>query len=205
MITPKKLVIEHLSYIMEVIFKKKMLYFIDKKESARYPDDPFDRIWQSDSIKRANYLVDVAPGTEKISTTSPIYVGFDEMPPQKVMQTAVIGQNGTLTYRLDLEGFPANAWAFSYLAEIEDLPPDETRKFKLFVPGRSEFSKPTINVQENAGGKNRLYEPGFWNISLPFVFEFGLRKTNDSSRGPILNALEIYKYLDINLGSLDGK
>jgi hypothetical protein len=66
-----------------------------------------------------------------------------------------------LTYRLDLESFPANAWAFSYLAEIEDLPSDETRKFKLFVPGRPEFSKPTINVQENAGGKNRLYEPGF--------------------------------------------
>ncbi|KAF3329925.1 putative LRR receptor-like serine/threonine-protein kinase [Carex littledalei] len=175
----------------------------ESNDSIRYPDDPFDRIWQSDSIKRANYLVDVAPGTEKISTTSPIYVGFDEMPPQKVMQTAVIGQNGTLTYRLDLEGFPANAWAFSYLAEIEDLPHDETRKFKLFVPGQPEFSKPTINVQENAGGKNRLYEPGFWNISLPFVFEFGLRKTNDSSRGPILNALEIYKYLDINLGSLD--
>ena len=60
-------------------------------------------------------------------------------------------------------------------------------------------------MQENAGGKNRLYELGFWNISLPFVFEFGLRKTNDSSRGPILNALEIYKYLDISLGSLDGK
>ncbi|KAJ4807577.1 Leucine-rich repeat protein kinase family protein [Rhynchospora pubera] len=175
----------------------------ESNDSIRYPDDPFDRIWQSDSIKRANYLVDVAPGTEKISTTSPIYVGFDEMPPQKVMKTAVVGQNGTLTYRLDLEGFPANAWAFSYLAEIEDLPPDETRKFKLFIPGRPEVSKPTIDVQENAGGKNRMYEPGFWNISLPFVFSFGLRRTNDSSRGPILNALEIYKYLEINLGSLD--
>ncbi|KAJ3680856.1 hypothetical protein LUZ60_015345 [Juncus effusus] len=175
----------------------------ESNDSIRYPDDPFDRIWQSDSVQKANYLVDVALGTSKISTKSPIYTGFDEMPPQAVMQTAVVGNNGSLTYRLDLEGFPANSWAFSYLAEIETLDPGESRKFKLFVPGKPEFSKVTINVQENAGGKNRLYEPGFWNVSLPFVFEFGLRKTNDSDRGPILNAMEIYKYLEINPGSLD--
>ncbi|KAK9985443.1 hypothetical protein SO802_030394 [Lithocarpus litseifolius] len=35
---------------------------------VRYPDDPFDRIWESDSLKKANYLVDVAARTEKAST-----------------------------------------------------------------------------------------------------------------------------------------
>jgi hypothetical protein len=171
----------------------------------RYPDDPFDRIWESDSVRRANYLVDVAPGTERISTTKPIFVGTNEEPPEKVMQTAVVGQDGSLNYRLDLEGFPANAWGVSYFAEIEDLAPNETRKFKLEVPGMPALSKPTVDVEENAQGKYRLYEPGYTNLSLPFVFSFGFRKTNDSSKGPILNALEIYKYVQITMGSQDGK
>ena len=171
----------------------------------RYPDDPFDRIWESDSVRRANYLVDVAPGTARISTTKPIFVSINEEPPEKVMQTAVVGQDGYLNYRLDLEGFPANAWGVSYFAEIEDLAPNETRKFKLEVPGMPALSKPTVDVEENAQGKYRLYEPGYTNLSLPFVFSFGFRKTNDSSEGPILNALEIYKYVQITMGSQDGE
>ena len=171
----------------------------------RYPDDPFDRIWESDSVKRANYLVDVALGTERISTTKPIFVGTNEEPPEKVMQTAVVGQDGSLNYRLDLEGFPGNAWGVSYFAEIEDLAPNETRKFKLVIPGMPAFSKPTVDVEENAQGKYRLYEPGYTNMSLPFVFSFGFKKTDDSSKGPILNAMEIYKYVQITMGSQDGK
>ncbi|OAY68111.1 putative LRR receptor-like serine/threonine-protein kinase, partial [Ananas comosus] len=172
-------------------------------DSVRYPDDPFDRIWESDSIRKPNYLVDVDPGTTNVSTNMAIDVNLNERPPQKVMQTAVVGQNGTLTYRLNLEGFPGCGWAFSYFAEIEDLNPTETRRFKLFIPGMADVSKPTVDVEENAPGKYRLYEPGYYNISLPFVFSFAFVKTNDSSRGPILNALEIYKYLPINFGSQD--
>jgi len=175
----------------------------ESNDSVRYPDDPFDRIWESDSVRRANYLVDVAPGTARISTTKPIFVSINEEPPEKVMQTAVVGQDGYLNYRLDLEGFPANAWGVSYFAEIEDLAPNETRKFKLEVPGMPALSKPTVDVEENAQGKYRLYEPGYTNLSLPFVFSFGFRKTNDSSEGPILNALEIYKYVQITMGSQD--
>ncbi|KAG2578813.1 hypothetical protein PVAP13_6NG110300 [Panicum virgatum] len=175
----------------------------ESNDSIRYPDDPFDRIWESDSVRRANYLVDVAPGTARISTTKPIFVSINEEPPEKVMQTAVVGQDGYLNYRLDLEGFPANAWGVSYFAEIEDLAPNETRKFKLEVPGMPALSKPTVDVEENAQGKYRLYEPGYTNLSLPFVFSFGFRKTNDSSEGPILNALEIYKYVQITMGSQD--
>lgn len=182
------------SYIRNIVF-----FFL-----IRYPDDPFDRIWASDSIKKANYLVDVAAGTEKISTNLPIDVNHDEMPPVKVMQTAVVGTNGSLTYRMNLEGFPANGWAFTYFAEIEDLSPDESRKFRLVLPGQPEISKAVVNIEENALGKYRLYEPGFNNLSLPFVLSFRFGKTSDSSRGPLLNALEINKYLEKNDGTLDG-
>lgn len=171
---------------------------------ARYPDDSFDRIWESDSLKKANYLVDVAKGTEKISTSHSIDVNYDERPPQKVLQTAVVGTSGSLTYRLNLDGFPGFGWAYTYFAEIEDLAIDETRKFKLLLPGSPDISKAVVNIMENALGKYRLYEPGFVNISLPFVLSFKFGKTVDSSKGPLLNAMEINHYVKRIDGSLDG-
>ncbi|XP_071734765.1 probable LRR receptor-like serine/threonine-protein kinase At1g67720 [Rutidosis leptorrhynchoides] len=176
----------------------------DNEDPVRYPDDLFDRIWQSDLLKKANYLVDVAAGTEKISTNVPIKTGNDELPPQKVMQTAVVGRNGALTYRLNLDGFPGFGWACTYLAEIEDLKSNGTRKFHLILPGEPQLSKAIVNIEENAQGKYRVYEPGFTNISLPFVLSFKFAKTTDSTEGPLINAIEINKYLEISAGSFDG-
>ncbi|KAI7751377.1 hypothetical protein M8C21_016925, partial [Ambrosia artemisiifolia] len=176
----------------------------DNEDPVRYPDDPFDRIWQSDSLKKANYLVDVAAGTQKVSTKLPIDIGKDELPPQKVMQTAVVGRTGSLTYRLNLDGFPGFGWAYTYFAEIEDLNLDQTRKFRLVLPGAPDLSKAIVNIQENAQGNYRVYEPGFYNISLPFVLSFKFTKTDDSTEGPLVNAIEISKYLRISDGSFDG-
>ncbi|XP_059667713.1 probable LRR receptor-like serine/threonine-protein kinase At1g67720 isoform X2 [Cornus florida] len=176
----------------------------DSEAPVRYPDDPFDRIWESDSVRKANYLVDVAAGTEKVSTRMPIDVSKGERPPQKVMQTAVVGRNGSLTYRLNLDGFPGFGWAFTYFAEIEDLKPNEVRKFRLVLPGNPDLSKPAVNIEENAQGKYRLYEPGFPNISFPFVLSFRFGRTSDSTLGPLLNAMEINKYVKKIDGSLDG-
>ncbi|CAH9091681.1 unnamed protein product [Cuscuta europaea] len=172
----------------------------------RYPDDPYDRLWQSDTIKKANYLVDVADGTEKVSTTNPITVpsSASEYPPQKILQTAVVGRNGSLTYRLNLDGFPGFGWAYTYFAEIEDLGPRDTRRFRLALPGYPDISKAVVDVQENAHGKFRAYEPGYENLSFPFVLSFKFMKTSDSTMGPILNAMEINRYVEINYGSLDG-
>ena len=156
-------------------------------------------------MKKANFLVDVAAGTEKVSTQKPIYVNSKEVPPQKVMQTAVEGTNGSLTYRLNLGGFPGFGWAAGYFAEIEDLGPDETRRFRLVLPGDADLSRAVVNIEENAQGKYRLYEPKYLNLSLPFVLSFRFGKTSDSKRGPLLNAMEINKYLEKNDGSLDGK
>ncbi|XAR69028.1 Non-specific serine/threonine protein kinase [Bertholletia excelsa] len=67
-----------------------------------------------------------------------------------------------------------------------------------------DLSKAVVNIQENAHGKYRLYEPGFYNISLPFVLSFRFGKTSDSTNGPLLNAMEINKYIKKSDGSLDG-
>uniref|UniRef100_A0A7N0UU73 Malectin-like domain-containing protein n=1 Tax=Kalanchoe fedtschenkoi TaxID=63787 RepID=A0A7N0UU73_KALFE len=172
---------------------------------VRYPEDPFDRIWASDTVKKANYLVDVAAGTERISTVLPIDANKDERPPVKVMQTAVVGRSGSLTYRLNLDGFPGFGWAVTYFAEIEDLAANESRKFRLVLPGNPDLSKPIVNIQENAQGKYRIYEPGFINITLPFVLSFKFAKTPDSTQGPLINAMEISKYVQKADASADGE
>ncbi|KAL5552697.1 hypothetical protein UlMin_040098 [Ulmus minor] len=167
------------------------------KDVIRYPDDPYDRIWDSDLEKRQNYLVGVAPGTERIKTARSVVVRTREYPPVKVMQTAVVGTEGRLTYRLNLEGFPGNARAYAYFAEIEDLGSNETRKFKLEEPFFPDYSNAVVNIAENANGSYTLYEPSYMNVSLQFVLSFSFVKTRDSTRGPLLNAMEINKYVQI--------
>ena len=163
----------------------------------RYPDDPYDRIWQSDLIKRPNYLVGVAPGTERINTSRNVNTKTREYPPVKVMQTAVVGTKGVLSYRLNLDNFPANARAYAYFAEIEDLGANETRKFKLSQPIMPDYNNAVVNIAENANGSYTLYEPSYMNVTLEFVLSFSFARTRDSTRGPLLNAMEICRYLRI--------
>ncbi|KAF7124505.1 hypothetical protein RHSIM_Rhsim12G0036800 [Rhododendron simsii] len=167
------------------------------KEAVRYPDNPYDRIWNSDLEKRPNYLIGVAPGTERINTTRNINVNTREYPPVKVMQTAVVGTKGVLSYRLNLEDFPANARALAYFAEIESLGANETRKFKMAEPYMPDYSNAVVNIGEDANGSYTLYEPSYMNVTLDFVLSFSFRKTTDSNRGPLLNAIEISKYVQI--------
>ncbi|RDX71808.1 putative LRR receptor-like serine/threonine-protein kinase, partial [Mucuna pruriens] len=167
------------------------------EDAVRYPDDPYDRIWESDLVKRQNYLVGVAPGTERINTTKNIEIETREYPPVKVMQTAVVGTKGVLSYRLNLEDFPGNARAYAYLAEIEDLGKNESRKFKLKQPYIADYSNAVVNIAENANGSYTLYEPSYMNVSLEFVLSFSFVKTRDSTQGPLLNAMEISKYVQI--------
>ncbi|KAJ8438584.1 hypothetical protein Cgig2_024673 [Carnegiea gigantea] len=167
------------------------------KDSVRYPDDPYDRIWESDQVKRPNFLVGVAPGTERINTTKNVDVNTREYPPVKVMQTAVVGTEGNLSYRLTLEDFPANARAYAYFAEIEDLAYNESRKFRMERPYVPDYSNAVVNIAENANGTYKLYEPSYMNVTLDFVLSFSFVKTPDSTKGPILNAIEISKYVQI--------
>lgn len=166
-------------------------------DPIRYPDDPYDRIWESDLDKRQNYLVGMAPGTENVSTSKNVKADSREFPPVKVMQTAVVGTRGSLSYRLDLESFPGNARAYAYLAEIEDLGKNETRKFVMKQPNVPGYDNVIVNIVENAHGSYALYEPSYMNISLDFVLSFLFSKTYDSTRGPLLNAIEISKYVQI--------
>lgn len=138
-----------------------------------------------------------APGTERIQTSRNVQVTTREYPPVKVMQTAVVGTKERISYRLNLDGFPGNARAYAYFAEIEDLGANETRKFKLEEPYMLDYNNAVVNIAENANGSYTLYEPSYMNVSLEFVLSFSFVKTPDSTRGPLLNAMEISKYVQI--------
>jgi hypothetical protein len=169
----------------------------------RYPDDPLDRIWESDLVRTDLFYT--GPGTQRISTKKPIFIGVQEEPPAKVMQTAVVGQSGYLNYRIDLEDSIQNAWAFAYFAEIEDLTPNDTRRFKWEMLGSPVYYGAIMDPTVDAQGKYRVYELEFKSVSFPRFLYLGFLKTNDSSKNPIINALEIYKYIRIATGSQHGK
>ncbi|KAL4562861.1 hypothetical protein LXL04_026892 [Taraxacum kok-saghyz] len=59
-------------------------------DAVRFPDDPYDRIWDSDLAKRQNFLVGVAPATVRINTTKEINTNTRKYPSVKGMQTAVV-------------------------------------------------------------------------------------------------------------------
>jgi Malectin-like domain len=166
----------------------------------RYPDDPFDRIWESDASETQSDLAlyNGAPGTQKVATNRSIKLD-QEAPPLKVMQTAVVGDKGRLSYTINLPHFPGNAWVAWYLAEIEDLGANETRIFT----GRLSSNFIDYLVVNNTGAM--ATERGYWDASLPSIGTMHFIQTNGSSRGPILNALEILKLVHINFESFDGK
>ena len=139
----------------------------------------------------------MASGTERINTSKNVNTKTRECPPVKVMQTAVVGTKGVLSYRLNLDDFPANARAYAYFAEIEDLGANETRKFKLNEPNMRDYNNAVVNIAENANGSYTLYEPSYMNVTLDFVLSFSFVKTRDSTQGPLLNAIEISSYLRI--------
>jgi Malectin-like domain len=167
----------------------------------RYPDDPFDRIWESDASQTQSDLAlyNSAPGTQNVATKKTISVDKVDSPPQMVLQTAVVGNKGLLNYTINLPHFPGGAWVSWYIAEIEDRGANETRKF---------YSNFSSSIDDNIvlDDDGAMVEKGYWNTSaLPSIASLQFIQTNDSSRGPILNALEIHKYVLINFGSFDGK
>jgi hypothetical protein len=139
-------------------------------------------------------------GTRRVSTSRPVFVGTQEEPPVRVMQTAAVGQMGFLSYEFIFEQPPGNSWVATYFAEIEDLAPTEIRNFTVEVSDWPEYGALTVNPVAEAGGKYSLYEARYINISVKHLLFLKLGKRDDFSKGPIINAIEIYKYLPITAG-----
>jgi hypothetical protein len=164
----------------------------------RYPYDPVDRIWMSDQAALAettSLLQNVGSNVTSISTTRSVTVtSANDQPPQLVMQTAAVGNNGILSYRSRLNGFPSQAYAVSYFAEIQVLKPTDIRSF-IFNTNIADptFFDQNLNLQQDAKGPFMAFEPGYLNVTIPQYVDYSLTRTPNSTLNPIINALEIYK------------
>ncbi|CAM6038835.1 unnamed protein product [Sphagnum compactum] len=166
--------------------------------SVRYPYDPVDRIWMSDQAALAettSLLQNVGSNVTSISTTRSVRItSASDRPPQLVMQTAAVGNNGILSYRSRLNGFPSQAYAVSYFAEIQVLKPTDIRSF-IFNTNIADptFVDQNLNLQQDANGPFIAFEPGYLNVTIPQYADYSLTRTPNSTLNPIINALEIYK------------
>ncbi|CAH8322262.1 unnamed protein product [Eruca vesicaria subsp. sativa] len=146
--------------------------------TGRYQDDVYDRIWSPYT----------SPSWSSIKTTGYIDVfqsGY--RPPDEVIKTAASPKSEEETMELSWTTDDTNArfYAFLYLAELENLKTDESRKMKIWWNGSPISEDPFIS-------------PLKYSMTLSASRSFtgdhliSLQKTEDSTLPPILNAIEIF-------------
>lgn len=137
--------------------------------------------------------------TYPISTTENVVMtkAIDN-PPVKVMQTANVGGEGSITYRLNLpDYFPANCYAALYFAEIQNLARGDIREFNFSSNiNNTQFNGLPLDLARDVG-LYAAYEPGYINVTIPPILAFSLIKTNGSTLDPLVSALEIYQLLPV--------
>ncbi|CAJ1951573.1 unnamed protein product [Sphenostylis stenocarpa] len=146
--------------------------------SGRYEDDIYDRIWSP--LNSSSW--------DSVSTSTPINVNDDGFrPPFEVIRTAARPRNGSDTLELSWTPDDPN-WKFYvylYFAEVEQLEKTQLRKFNISWNGsplfdsivpRHLFATTLSNSKSLVANEHRI----------------SIRKTEDSTLPPILNAVEIY-------------
>ncbi|KAG9149809.1 hypothetical protein Leryth_024782 [Lithospermum erythrorhizon] len=155
--------------------------------TVRYKDDIYDRIWLP-------FVVEDLQTT--INTTSTINATITNFfkPPSAVMNTASTPLDPTqpLTFNWLTDSATDRFYIYMHFAELEQLQPNQTREFNIYLNGEIYFRLPI----------NPLYlrpQTLYGNISDTghTRYSFSLNKTQNSTLPPIINALESFKVVDI--------
>ncbi|XP_018435752.2 probable LRR receptor-like protein kinase At1g51890 [Raphanus sativus] len=167
------------------------VFFSPTPTFVRYDEDINDRTWvpyidKNNSVITTNFAVD----------TSNFY-----NVPQVVARTAAIpvDESQPLTIDWTLDEATAQSYIYMHFAEIQNLKANETREFNITYNGGqrwySNFRPPNFSV-------TTIFNPRA--VSSPdgnFSFTFAM--TSNSTLPPLINALEIYKVLDLTLLETD--
>ncbi|KAJ7533339.1 hypothetical protein O6H91_13G043900 [Diphasiastrum complanatum] len=158
--------------------------------TVRYPDDPFDRVWRSDS------QVIGAPGADRISTSSKVVSLVPVHVPSAVMTTAVM-QKDVLLITLPLisditTDVPLSL--FLYFARIENRKfAQEDLSFTIYMDNVISF--PGVSTKNSAGSrKSKEFMFQLGSISNPVNITLA---ASSSLIGTIVNAMELYGVLPI--------
>ncbi|GLJ05371.1 hypothetical protein SUGI_0016990 [Cryptomeria japonica] len=159
----------------------------------RYPQDRFDRLWQSDSLWLGQYK---EAQIRKAQTNRMVLKhnnNITSFPRAAVMQTAVIDETPESRILFTLESQDTRTLFVLCFAEVEELNSSEARNFDV-----------TANEQTVQSIDNTLQNH---SIELPFTYNYTQEKevvisletayqAGKSNRGPLLNALEYYKIME---------
>ena len=146
--------------------------------TGRYRDDMYDRIWSS-------YI---SSSWVPINTSSPVNNNENGYKvPSEVITTAARPQNGSeaLELKWSTNDSSSGFYIYMYFAEVEQLGRNQSRKFNITWNGtplfealvpRYLFATVISNSKAQVGKEHQIL----------------IRKTEDSTHPPILNAVEIY-------------
>lgn len=157
---------------------------MQKFMNHRYPNDVNDRIWEPKFV----------PEWKQISTTFEANNSNGFLVPQNVLKTASIPANGSapfnITEELDLPD--DEVYVYLHFSELQSLRANESREFDIFWNGE-EFKKA---ISPKYLKTTTMYS------TTPLICKGGecnveLRRTNNSTLPPLLNAIEIYTVIKL--------
>ncbi|CDY33851.1 BnaC06g05020D [Brassica napus] len=163
------------------------VFFSPTPTFVRYDEDINDRTWvpyidKNNSVIRTDVAVD----------TSNFY-----NVPQVVARTAAIPVDASQPLTIDwtLDEVTALSYIYMHFAEIQSLKANETREFNITYNGGKRwfdyFRPPNFSI-------TTIFNPRA--VSSPDgKFSFTFAMTSNSTLPPLINALEIYKVLDLSL------
>lgn len=148
----------------------------------RFPDDGFDRIWSPSTPVGSKQL-------SSSSTSLSRNISNDFRLPQVVMRTAIIPEttSGSVDFGWTPDDPSLEFYVFMYFMELQEPNSNsgERREFVIFLNGEA-FSPP-FNV-------TYLRTIALFSVSPLSAesFKFSIRQTQDSTRPPLINAMETY-------------
>ncbi|XP_073007911.1 putative leucine-rich repeat receptor-like serine/threonine-protein kinase At2g19230 [Typha latifolia] len=140
----------------------------------RYPDDPYDRIWEPMDITLDVLTTDKAVEHNKTEDEYEV--------PSAVLQTASVsaGVNDGIGFYWDSNS-ESSYYAVLHFSELELLPENDVRAFDVYLDRQSVSTDYTPTYLEGSA------------VAIPNVgFAFSLNASRRATRPPILNAFEIY-------------
>ncbi|GLJ05373.1 hypothetical protein SUGI_0017030 [Cryptomeria japonica] len=157
----------------------------------RYPQDRFDRLWNSDSLNSVyNSTVSRKAHSNRMVLNKNNITGF---PPAVVMQTALIAKTTVNRMRLILEQQNTRTLVVLYFAEVENLNDSEARNFNVMV------NEQTVSYIDYALQNHSIELPFTYNYTQGSEVVISLETIDQpgkSSRGPLINAIEYYRIVE---------
>lgn len=163
------------------------VYFSPTPLFVRYDDDIHDRTWLPYS------------DDQKVSIRTDLFVNTSNFydVPEVVAKTAAVPKNASqpLTLNWTLSEITAQTYIYMHFAEIHNLEANDIREFNITYNGGKRwfdyFRPPNFSI-------TTIFNPRA--VSSPDgKFSFTFAMTSNSTLPPLINALEIYKVLDLSL------